>query len=147
MDGVGQERHEAGQGVTAPIHGQVLENLSGQHEQGDDQGGDPLADDGGRGDGQEHGQLHAHAPPAQVAPGLGDDRPAAHQQGAGADNGDEQGRGANGAGQVDADRARADQGDAGQIGALDAGEIARGRARGGREHGCRISGGHGRALS
>ena len=89
MDGVGQERHEAGQGVATSIHGQVLKDLGSQHEQGDDQGGDPLADDGGRGDGQEHGQLHAHVPPTQVAPGLGDDRPAPHQQGAGADNGDE----------------------------------------------------------
>ena len=77
---LGQEGHEVGQGVPAAVFGEILEDLGGQHEGGDHQGRHPFADGAGRDDGDEHRQLHAHLPVAQILPRLGGDRPAADRQ-------------------------------------------------------------------
>ena len=78
--GLRQEGHEICQGVAAPVHRQLLEDLGAQREDGHGQGGHPLADDGGSHDGQEHRQLHTHAALAQVFGCLDQERPAAHRQ-------------------------------------------------------------------
>ena len=83
--GLRQKGHEVGQGVAPPVHRQVLEDLGAQGEDGHGQSRHPLTDRCRRDDGQEHRQLHAHAPLAQVSDRLDDERPAAHQQGRGPD--------------------------------------------------------------
>ena len=80
-DGRGRQAIEKiSTGATAPPDGQALENLGDEHEEGDDERREELADDERGPERNRHRQLHRHAALTEVLPRFGEDRPAANDR-------------------------------------------------------------------
>ncbi len=83
-----QEVEKVPDGPAAPRDRHALQDLRDQHEQGDDQSGEELADRRGGDDRDAHGQLHGHPPLGDVLERLLADRPTTDQQAGDADHAD-----------------------------------------------------------
>jgi hypothetical protein len=80
-----QEFEEIADCLASTAHGQALEDFGHQHEQGDEESREELADGGSRNDGYCHREFHRHSPLKDVLKRFVEDGPTAHEDAHNAD--------------------------------------------------------------